>query len=129
MFYHVLNIYFFVIHTSIVIFNLVGWGFKKTRKFHLGLQIITLFSWFIIGAWYGWGYCFCTDWHWDVREKMGFKDESTSYIHFLFLKITGINAPVALVDQVTLITLLICFLLSVWLNIRDFRIQQMNRLH
>ena len=24
-----------------------------------------------LGAVYGWGYCPCTDWHWDVKRRLG----------------------------------------------------------
>ncbi|HCN84632.1 MAG TPA: DUF2784 domain-containing protein, partial [Sphingobacteriaceae bacterium] len=90
MWYQFLNIFFFVFHTLFTVFNVVGWIFPKTRRLHLITMSLTAFSWFILGIWYGWGYCFCTDWHWDVREKLGYHDRSNSYIHFLILKLTGV---------------------------------------
>src|ERR1019366_4368421 len=78
MWYRFLNIFFFVFHTIFTLFNIVGWIFPKTRKLHLITISLTAFSWFILGNWYGWGYCFCTDWHWMVREKLGYKDHSRS---------------------------------------------------
>lgn len=117
----VLNIFFFVFHTAFTLFNITGWIFRKTRKWHLLTLALTAFSWFVLGIWYGWGYCFCTDWHWEVRRKLGYHDESNSYIHFLILKITGLNLPVALVDSVTLIVFIVSALLSIVLNIRDWR--------
>jgi uncharacterized protein DUF2784 len=114
-----LNIFFFVFHTAFTLFNITGWIFRKTRKWHLLTLVLTAFSWFVLGIWYGWGYCFCTDWHWEVRKKLGYHDESNSYIHFLILKITGINLPVALVDSVTLIVFMVSAVISIVLNIRD----------
>lgn len=114
-----LNIFFFVFHTVFTLFNIVGWLFHRTRKLHLITLSLTAFSWFILGIWYGWGYCFCTDWHWDVREKLGYEDRSNSYIHFLILKLTGADLNPKLVEQGTLIVFLLCFALSIWLNIRD----------
>lgn len=116
-----LNIFFFVFHTAFTLFNITGWIFRKTRKWHLLTLVLTAFSWFVLGIWYGWGYCFCTDWHWEVRGKLGYHDESNSYIHFLILKITGINLPVELVDNVTLIVFIASAVLSIVLNIRDWR--------
>jgi len=116
-----LNIFFFVFHTAFTLFNITGWIFRKTRKWHLLTLVLTAFSWFVLGIWYGWGYCFCTDWHWEVRRKLGYHDESNSYIHFLILKITGINLPVELVDNVTLIVFIASAVLSIVLNIRDWR--------
>jgi len=119
MWYQFLNIFFFVFHTVFTLFNMVGWIFHKTRKLQLITLSFTAFSWFVLGIWFGWGYCVCTDWHWDIREKLGYKDRSNSYIHFLLLKLTGINLNEKLVENATLIIFLMCFALSIWLNIRD----------
>jgi Protein of Unknown function (DUF2784) len=119
MWYQLLNIFFFVFHTAFTLFNLVGWLFRKTRKFHLVTLILTACSWFVLGIWYGWGYCVCTDWHWAVRRKLGYTDQSRSYIHFLIQKLTGINANLSLVENFTLVLFLVCFALSTWLNIKD----------
>ena len=121
MWYTFLNIFFFVFHTLFTLFNMVGWAFHKTRKLHLITLSLTAFSWFILGIWYGWGFCFCTQWHWEVRRKLGFTDESNSYIHFLILKVTGINLSEDLVEKGTLIVFLICIALSLVLNIKGYR--------
>jgi hypothetical protein len=104
-----------------MLFNCLGWAWKKTRRWNLVTLSLTAASWFIIGIWYGWGYCFCTDWHWTVREKMGLFDQSNSYVHFLLLKLTGINFQKDLVDKVTLIVFFVSLGLSSWLNIVDYR--------
>ena len=121
MWYRFLNIFFFIFHTLFTLFNIVGWIFPRTRKLHLITMSLTAFSWFILGIWYGWGYCFCTEWHWMVREKLGYQDLSRSYIHFLILKLSGINFNQQMVEHFTLIIFLSCFILSVWLNIKDWR--------
>jgi hypothetical protein len=118
-----LNIFFFIFHTAFTLFNMSGWAFHKTRKWHLLTILLTAASWFILGIWYGWGYCACTDWHWQVREAMGFNDRSNSYIHFLLLKLTGKDFNAALVEKVTLYVFLACAGFSIWLNIRDHRKQ------
>lgn len=118
--YQFLNIFFFVFHTLFTLFNMVGWIFPKTRKLHLFTLLLTALSWFVLGIWYGWGYCVCTDWHWDVRDKLGFEDRSNSYIHFLILKLTGANLNHKLVEYSTLIVFLVSVVLSVWLNTRDW---------
>src|SRR5271154_2119297 len=89
--YHFLDYFFIFFHTIILLFNLLGWIWKRTRQWNLLLLLITAFSWFGLGIWYGWGFCFCTEWHWQVREHLGYHDVSTSYTHFLILKLTGIN--------------------------------------
>jgi hypothetical protein len=121
MWYQFLDIFFFVFHTTFTLFNIVGWIFRKTRKWHLITLSLTAFSWFVLGIWYGWGYCFCTHWHWEVRRKLGYIDDSHSYIHFLILKLTGINFSPQLVENSTLLVFLVSFVLSAWLNIKDSR--------
>lgn len=119
MWYQFLNIFFFVFHTLFTLFNMVGWIFPRTRKLHLITLSLTAFSWFILGIWYGWGYCVCTDWHWDVRDKLGYEDRSHSYIHFLILKLTGADLDPVLVERGTLIVFLLSFVLSIVVNIKD----------
>ena len=82
-------------------------------------MILTALSWFVLGIWYGFGYCACTDWHWDVREQLGYHDQQRSYIHFLIVKLTGIDVDAGLVDTVTLVVFVACFLLTIILNIKD----------
>ncbi len=116
-----LNLFFFFFHTAIMLFNSLGWIWKKTRRWNLITLLLTAGSWFILGIWYGWGYCLCTDWHWQVRENLGLFDQSFSYVHFLLLKITGLNINTGLVDTVTVIVFFLSLVLSVGLNIWDYR--------
>ena len=118
--YQFLNIFFFLFHSILIVFNCIGWIWKQTRKWNLVTLLLTAGSWFILGIWYGWGYCLCTDWHWQVREHLGYHDQSVSYVHFLVLKLSGINFDIKLVDKVTVIVFIISVLLSFYLNIRDY---------
>ncbi|MBL7700742.1 MAG: DUF2784 domain-containing protein [Ferruginibacter sp.] len=111
--YQFLNIFFFVFHTAFTLFNCVGWAFAKARKLHLFTMLLTVFSWFVLGIWYGWGYCACTEWHGQAREALGHQDRSNSYIHFLLLKLTGKNVDPQLVENATLIIFIACFVLNV----------------
>jgi hypothetical protein len=85
-----LNIAFFAFHTLVIMFNLAGWIWAKTRKAHLAVLGLTAFSWFALGPLLGYqlGYCFCTDWHWQIRRQLGIVDDG-SYIGLLF-KMAGI---------------------------------------
>ncbi|OHD12670.1 MAG: hypothetical protein A2Y41_14295 [Spirochaetes bacterium GWB1_36_13] len=116
-----LDIFFTFFHTAVVLFNLFGWLWKKTRKYHLILVFLTLFSWFFLGIWYGFGYCFCTDWHWQVREAMGYKDMPYSYIQFLAERLTGILPPLEITEQFTLIFFLAAVILSIVFNFLDWK--------
>jgi hypothetical protein len=121
MWNHFLNYFFFIFHTLLTLFNLLGWIFPATRKWNLVTLFATAFSWFVLGIWFGWGYCLCTDWHFDVREKLGYNDQQGSYIHFLLLKFTGINFNEQLVETATLLGFIISLVMSLWLNIRDWK--------
>jgi len=116
-----LNIFFFVFHTALTLFNMTGWIFPRTRKWHRITLLATAFSWFVLGIWFGWGYCACTDWHWQVREAMGFNDRSNSYIHFLILKLTGADLDPDLVEKATLAIFIGCVVAAAVVYIRDRR--------
>lgn len=121
MWYQFFNYFFFVFHTVFTLFNVFGWMFRVTRKWNLVTLLLTAFSWFVMGIWHGWGYCFCTDWHWAVREKLGYHDQSRSYIHFLILKVTGLDLDPNLVENATLIVFVVSLAMSAFLNVRDLR--------
>jgi hypothetical protein len=118
--YEFLNYFFFCFHTVLIFFNTFGWISRKTRKWNLIALLATAFSWFVLGIWYGWGYCFCTDWHWNVRRHLGYIDKENSYTQFLADKLTGLHFSPRLVDTVTVIVFFVSLILSIWINIRDW---------
>ena len=118
--HHALNYFFIIFHSALILFNVFGWLFPKLRKWNLITQMLTAFSWFVLGIWYGWGYCPCTDWHWEVRNELGYYDMSWSYNQFLIQKLTGINFSVELVNTVTLVVFLASLTLSIILNVKDY---------
>lgn len=130
MIYRILDIFFMVFHTSIIIFNLFGGIWRKTRKYNLILLVITGSSWLILGLIVGTlGYCPLTDWHFDVLEKLGVTDLPSSYVKYLADRLTGLNFDSSVVDKVTLYSFLAALGLSLFLNIRDFikRRKKINR--
>lgn len=118
--YRSLDVAFIVFHVVLIIFNLVGWIWQATRRWHLISLMLILLSWFGLGIFYGWGYCFITDWHWDVRRHIGLEVTSNSYIHFLILETTGIDLPESLVDQITFILFFVILFITLFMNIREF---------
>ena len=116
-----LDSFFIIFHCLFSLFNASGWAFRKTRRLHLATVLITLFSWFILGIWHGWGYCFCTDWHWQVRNALGTPVTSWSYLHFLIEEVTGISLNPTLVDTTALLILAVVSVLTVVLNVRDYK--------
>jgi len=121
MIYRILDIFFVVLHSSVIILNLFGWIWRKTRKFNLILLAITGSSWLILGLIVGTlGYCPLTDWHFDVLEKLGATDLPSSYVKYLADRLTGLDFNSSLVDKVTLYAFFAALGLSLFLNIRDF---------
>jgi hypothetical protein len=121
MVYSFLNYFFYFFHTSLIIFNVFGWAIPKFRKWNLLTLILTAFSWFILGIWFGWGFCLCTDWHWKVRWNLGYHDMSNSYIHFLILRFTGNNFSEELINYATVTVFFSSLIMSIWLNMRDYK--------
>ena len=124
----IVDIFFFGFHTILILFNIFGWLVPRWRFINLITLSLTAFSWFILGIWYGWGYCFCADWHWQVREALGYQNMSSSYIHFLILKFTSIDMSVNLVEVYTVIVFFSAFAISTYLNVRKWinKFKQLN---
>jgi hypothetical protein len=119
--YWFLDKFFFAFHSLWMALILLGWMWKRTRLANLVVVLLTAFSWFILGIWYGYGYCPSTDWHWQVRARMGIRDLPTSYTKFLVDSLTGWNVSQKAVDIVTLILLVFALSASLYTNIRDWR--------
>jgi len=113
-----LNIAFFVIHNLLITFNLIGWIWPKTRKLHLAMVGATLFSWLVMGAWKGWGYCLCADWHFRIRRQMGIHSGESSYTELLFNQIPGVAVTRRFSDIVTVGALVLILIATavVWLK-------------
>jgi len=116
-----LDKFFLVFHSSFIAFLLLGWAWRKTRRANLAVILLTAFSWFILGIWYGYGYCPSTDWHWRVRARLGYQDLPDSYTKFLVDSLTGLNVSQSLVDIVTLVLLLLASGASFYSNLKHER--------
>lgn len=117
--YTLLDYFFIVFHCSLVLFNLTGWAWRRTRRIHLITIGLTILSWFGLGIFYGWGYCPSTDWHWEIKRKLGETNLPNSYIKYYVDKLTAISWDPLVVDAAVLILGLLAFALSCWLNWRD----------
>ena len=116
-----LDIFFLIFHTILIFFNLFAWIFKQTRKLNLIILFLTGASWFVLGIFYGFGYCPFTDWHFNILSKLGYTSLPNSYVKYLADRITGLDFKPALVDNITLVSFFIALTISTYLNIRDFR--------
>ncbi len=108
--------FFLIFHTILILFNLFGWIWLRTRKLHLICISLTLASWIILGFWYGWGYCPLTDWHWDVLRNLGEQNLPNSYISYLLERYFGLLLPDNTVDLLTVVLTLLALAASVYAN-------------
>jgi len=125
MIYRLLDIFFVIFHSSLIIFNMFGWIWKRTRIANLITLSLTGTSWLFLGLIVGvLGYCPFTDWHFDILGKLGKTDLPNSYVKYLADRITGLNFDASLVDNFTLYSFLTALAISVFLNIRDYVIKR-----
>ena len=121
MIFRILDIFFVVFHTTIILFNLFGWIWKKTRFANLVTLLLTAGSWLFLGLLVGsLGYCPLTDWHFNVLRKLGNTDLPNSYVKYLIDRLTGLDLGSSLVDNITLWSLVIALGASIFLNGRRF---------
>lgn len=113
-----LDISFYVIHVSIIVFSLFGWVIRRCRKAHLAFCGIIAASWFGLGIWRGWGYCPLTDWHWNVKEQLGVEGLPWSFIKHLWDNIMPFEISPTAADNLTFAAFLLAILIPVTLNFR-----------
>lgn len=116
---HVADYFFLVFHTALTLFNVFGWIWNKTRKLNLITLLLTGGSWFILGIFYGMGYCPLTDWHFDILRKLGAENLPASYLKYLLERLSGYAADAGLVNTLTLIFFFAALAISLVLNLRD----------
>lgn len=121
MIYSIIDIFFVIFHTSLIIFNVLGWTWKKTRLANLITLGLTGGSWFILGIFYGLGYCPLTEWHFNVLEKLGKQNLPLSYTEYLAERLTGANFDGEVVNMITLVGFFVALIFSVYFNYRDYR--------
>ena len=128
MIWKFLDIFFVAFHTSLIFFNLFGWIWKRTRKLNLITLSLTGASWLFLGLIVGTlGYCPLTDWHFKILEKLGKTDLPYSYTKYLADRLTGLDINASLVDNVTLYSFLAALVISIFLNMKDYRNSKMRK--
>ena len=113
---YVLDTLLFITHLVVIGANLFAWIWKRTRRLHLWVAGVTVFSWAVLGIWNGFGYCFLTDWEWDIKRKLGERDLPHSFIQYLSDNVFGLYLSPGLVDSLTLWLFVAAIVCSVYLN-------------
>jgi Protein of Unknown function (DUF2784) len=80
--------------------------------------MLTAFSWFVLGAFYGFGYCFLTDWHWQIREKLGYANPFNSYIQFLITSLFRVSVSEQMVNILTATLYFAALIMSLISNLK-----------
>jgi hypothetical protein len=114
----VLDWFFLVFHSALVLFNCLGWAWNKTRLANLITLVLTGLSWFVLGIFKGIGYCPLTSWHWKVLDKLGVEQLPGSYINYLSQRLTGIDLGDDLADTITASVYFLALITSIMLNYR-----------
>ena len=122
----ILDISFAVFHTALIVFNLTGWAFRKTRRIHLAVISLTILSWFGLGYFYGFGYCPCTDWHWDVKLALGERGLPASWVKYYVDWLTGKDWDASLIDTAVGAFGFSALIVSIIVNWRDRRKSSRN---
>ena len=110
--YKCINALCHLLHLLLIVFVMIGWLFPSFRMAHLIVVFLTLGSWFILGHWYGTGYCPITDWHWKIKDALGEGRSEGSYIHRVLELTLRRKMDSASVDNVVLVGTLCIALLS-----------------
>jgi len=108
----------FLFHTGLVLFNMLGWIWRRTRVLHWVTMALTAFSWFGLGAVYGWGYCFFTDYHAYVLRQLGHPDAELTFVQLMLKRLLGISLskPVAGNLAMVVFLLIVAATCAVWLR-------------
>ncbi len=105
-----------ILHVLLILFIVFGWIPKKTRKIHFFVVIIVALCWFILGIFFGFGYCPLTDLQWTIKLKLQEEELPFSFIKYLLDNITGYNFDETLIDYVTLFVFVSVLIVSTYLN-------------
>jgi len=114
--YQALDVFFILLHLAIIGFNLLGWIWKSTLRWHLLSIVLTASSWFLLGIWYGMGYCPITDWHWQIKRNLGAVDLPGSFITWLSQQVWSGSVDPLLIDWMTGIGFGLAAILSLYRN-------------
>jgi len=118
---HAADIGLLIFHCALMAFNCFGMFWRRLRLANLVTLLLTGASWTLLGIWYGLGYCPLTDWHWQIKTRLGVTGLPNSYLKWLVDAPTGWDVNAQAVDVVAAVVFASALLLSVVWNIADYR--------
>ena len=118
----ILDVLLAAIHLGVVVAVLVLWIPRSTRRVHFALVVLTAGSWLGIGLLYGnIGYCFLTDWHWDVKRLRGQTHLPASFIHYMVTRWLKLPVRSSTTDLWTALSFASVAVISIIAYVRDLR--------
>jgi hypothetical protein len=105
-----------LLHLGVALFCVTGWIFPATRLANLVLVILIALSWFGLGKFYGFGYCLITDLQWKIKERLGERPVSPSFVKYQLDRIAGRNLDPKTVDRFTQGSFYLSVLASLYVN-------------
>lgn len=111
-----LDILLTVVHLAVIVFNLFGWIPRATRRANFVLILLTTASWFLLGLWFGMGYCPITDWQWSVKERLGERNLPGNFVEYFAEKLSGHDFEPGFVDLMIGICFVLAAIMSVYVN-------------
>lgn len=112
------DLFFVVLHSALILFNMFAWIPAKTRKLNLIFLLGTGFSWTVLGIFFGLGYCPLTDWHYKVLIKLGESNLPHSYIQYMVQRFFSLQISPFTADILTVSVYLVALACSLWVNLR-----------
>lgn len=91
--FEILNVLLTLGHVIIILIICFGWIWRKSHVIYFVCNICTLFSWFILGYFKGYGYCLLTDIQWNLLSSRGITQLPDTFLGYLFssLKISSLS--------------------------------------
>lgn len=109
----ILDVLFHFFHIGLILWNVFGWIYKKWVWIHFLTLNLVLFSWIVLGFFYGFGYCFLTDFHWRIKYQKGEYYLPNSYINYILQK-SGFFFESFSVDISVLLITVILYVISLY---------------
>lgn len=107
-------------HICLTLFVTFGWLVIRLRKLHLLFTSFVLFSWVVLGYFYGWGYCFLTEFHWQIKEALGATNLPYSFIGYSLDKYLGIDLSDSQIDVLSYTALGISVFATISINLKFY---------
>jgi hypothetical protein len=105
-----------LLHLGVAFFCVTGWIPPATRPAHLVLILLIASSWFGLGLVFGFGYCLITTIQWRIKEQLGERPATDSFVKYELDRITRRDLDPKAVDRATQAAFYLSALASFYVN-------------